>query len=300
MKKFIWILLGSLVVSSFSHLFFLQEWVNGGYMAGANDGLNQMLPFKQLIYENYTSGNFFYSFQFGFGGGIFGQLGYYFSTNLFFLLTIAVVFLLELMHIIDSPDVLFWAQLTVFTSIIRMSAVILITTYVFRYFSIRTFPAFVGATLYGASVIYFRHVIYWEFYADAFLLIPLLVFGVEKIIREQKPLWFVFALAVTLFNNFYFSYISLLFIGIYILARWIIPLGKQETGKLQQVKLYLFSGGLGFGIASIAFIPTVYAYLNNYRPAFNQERPLLDLSDNLLLDSRTFLLAGVVVVFLFM
>ncbi|MGI8316285.1 YfhO family protein [Halobacillus mangrovi] len=300
MKKFLWILLGSLLAASLSHLFFLQEWADGGYMAGPNDGLNQMLPFKQLIYENYTSGNFFYSFEFGFGGGIYGQLGYYFSTNLFFLLTIVVVFLLELMHIIDAPDVLFWAQLTVFTSTLRMATVIVITTYVFRYFSIRALPAFVGAALYGSSVIYFRHVIYWEFFADAFLFIPILVLGVEKIIREQKPGWFLFGVAATLFNNFYFSYISLLFIGIYLLVRWLIPLEKHETGKLKQVKLFLISGGLGFGIGSLAFIPTVYAYLNNYRPSFNQERPLLDLSDNILLDSRTFLLAGVVVIFLFL
>ncbi|MYL54136.1 YfhO family protein [Pontibacillus yanchengensis] len=298
-RKLLSLLFFSLVIATLSHLFFLQQWMEGSYMAGPNDGLNQMLPFKQLIYENYTSGNFFYSLEFGFGGGFFGQLGYYFSTNLFFILTIIVVYLLEVLHIIDSPDVLFWAQATIFTSIIRMSLVIIATTMVFRYFSIRTIPAFIGASLYGASVIYFRHVTYWEFFADAFLFVPLLVFGIEKIIREQKPGWFIIAIAAIIFNNFYFAFINLLFVGIYILIRWFIPLQKKETSKLQQIKQFGISGLLGFGIGSIAFVPTIYAYFQNYRPAFNQERPPIDFSDNMLLDSRTFLLSTVVVLFLF-
>lgn len=300
MKRFLILFIGSFLIASLSHFFFLKEWVEGTYMTGPNDGLNQMLPFKQLIYENYTSGNFFYSFQFGFGGDFFGQLGYYFSTNVFFLLTIGVVYILELLHLIPAPDVLFWAQIKVFTSIIRMSVVILITTYVFRYFSIHTVPAFIGACLYGSSAIYFRHVTYWEFFADAFLFLPILIFGVEKIIREKKSGPMVGAFALTLFNNFYFAYILLLFVAIYLLVRWMIPLCKQETSKWVQFKMFSISGLLGFGIASIGFIPAVYAYLHNYRPAFNQNRPLVDLSDNLLLDSRTFLLSGIIIAFLFL
>lgn len=299
MKKFIVLTLVSLIVSILSHLFFLNEWLEGTYMAGPNDGLNQMLAFKQLIYENYTSGNPFYSFQLGLGGGIYGQLGYYYSTNLYFLVTIGAVYLLELLHIIETPNVLFWAQLIVFSSIVRMTIVTLLTTYVFRYFSLQTVPALVGAALYGSSAIYFRHVVYWEFFADAFLFVPLLIFGVEKIIREQKPSWFVFAVSLTLFNNFYFAYITLLFIGMYILIRWLIPQSDFETNKAKQSKLFILSGGLGFGIASIGFIPSVYAYLHNYRPSFNQERPNFDLSDNMLLDSRTFLLSGMVILFIF-
>ncbi len=302
MSKRSWIALvsGSLMVSVLSHLFFLYKWGEGSFMTGPNDGLNQMLPFKQFIYENYTSGNLFYSLQFGFGGDFYGQLGYYFSTNLFFIMTIIVVFLLELLHIIEQPDVLFWAQAIVFTSIIRMTLVITLTTLVFKYFSFRSMPAFVGASLYGSSVIYFRHATYWEFFADAFLFIPLLVLGVEKIIREGKPAWFVFVVAATIFNNFYFAYINFIFIGIYILFRWMIPLNENESHKLKQVKLFATSGVLGFGISSIAFIPTIYAYFQNYRPSFNQEIPLFDLSDNILLNSYTFLLSTIVVLFLFM
>ena len=152
-----------------------------------------------------------------------------------------------------------------------MTLVILLTTYVFRYMSLRTIPSFIGAALYGASVIYFRHVSYWEFFADAFLFVPLLILGIEKIIREQKPGWFIFAIAATMFNNFYFAYISFIFAGIYILVRWLISLQKEETGKLQQLKLYVMSVVLGMGAASISFVPTLYAYFHNYRPAFNQE-----------------------------
>src|SRR5690625_1398209 len=72
----------SFIIAILSHLFFLVEWFDGRYMLGMNDGLSQMLPFKQLLYDSYTSGDLFYSNKFGLGGGTYSQLSYYFSTSI--------------------------------------------------------------------------------------------------------------------------------------------------------------------------------------------------------------------------
>ncbi|WKA54279.1 YfhO family protein [Planococcus shixiaomingii] len=282
-----------------SHAVFLYQWTQDHYMIGINDGLAQMMPFKHLLYEQYTNGEFFYSFSFGLGAGIYSGLSYYFSTSTVFWLSAAIVFLLEKIRLIGSPDVLFWANAAVFISVLRLSVVLFITTRLFMYMNIPRRYAFIGASFYGVSGMFFRHTAYWEFFADAFLWLPLLILGVEKIFRESKPGWFLFAVAISLINNFYFSYINFLLAGIYILVRLFIPLAAQEIEKKKAFLLFLFSGIIGFGISAVAFIPAVYAYLNNHRPPFSQDIPWFDFTDDILYTSRIVVIPAIFVVLLF-
>ncbi|UOQ93635.1 YfhO family protein [Halobacillus shinanisalinarum] len=289
----------SLVLAILAHLFFLKEWTQDRYMVGPNDGLQQMVTFKKLLYEQYTTGNFFYSYQYGLGGGTYSQLAFYFSTAFVFIITTAVVFLLESLHLIGTPDIIFWAQAAVIISVCRLTMIILMTTLVFRYMKSDWLPAFAGASVYGLSVIYFRHVTYWEFFADAMLWVPLLVLGVEKIIREERSGLFIVAVAITLFNNFYFAYINLIFIGIYIGFRWMIRLQTNEISRWNQLKLYAGSGLIGFGISAVAFIPAVYGYFHNHRPPYPFSIKIVDFPYNILFTSPYVLVPAIFLLFLF-
>ncbi len=291
--------ISSLVLAILAHLFFLKEWTQEQYMVGPNDGLQQMMTFKKLLYEQYTSGNLFYSYQFGLGGGTYSQLAFYFATAFVFIITTGIVFILESLNIVGTPDTLFWAQAAVFISICRMTLIIAVTTLVFRYMKIQWLPAFVGASIYGLSVIYFRHVIYWEFFADAMLWVPLLVFGVEKVIREARCGWLIAAIAITLFNNFYFAYVNLIFVAIYVVFRMMIHLETDETPRGKQCKLYIISGLLGFGISSVAFIPAVYGYLHNYRPAYPLPIEAIDFPYNIIYSSPYVMVSAIFLLVLF-
>ena len=255
-------------------------------MIGIDDGASQMMPFKKLLYEQYSHGEFFYSFDFGIGSGTYSELSYYFSTSIVFLVTAATVFVLESIRVIESTDVLFWANAAVFISIARLAFVLFITTRLFRYMGISMLAAYTGAAFYGLSVMYFRHTVYWEFFADAYLWLPLLILGVEKVFREHKPGWFLLAVSISLIDNFYFAYINFLLAAIYILARLFLPLAAQEISKWRAIGTFLSYGILGFGISAISFVPAVYAYLNNHRPAFQEEIEWVDLTDNVLFTSR--------------
>src|SRR5690606_31839656 len=169
--KFYLICLG---LAFLAHGVFLYQWTRQHYMIGINDGGSQMLPFKHLLYNQYTNGEFFYSFDFGLGAGTFSELSYYFSTSIVFLISVAIVFILKTINIIQTTDVLFWANAAVFISIIRLAVVLFITTRFFMYMKISKYAALLGASLYGISGMYFRHVTYWEFFADAFLWLPIL------------------------------------------------------------------------------------------------------------------------------
>ncbi|KAB2332144.1 YfhO family protein [Cytobacillus depressus] len=290
----------SLTIAWMSHLFFITEWFDGRYMTGINDGLSQMLPFKQLLYDQYKSGEFFYSPNFGLGGSTYTLLGYYFSMSIVFMVTAFVTFLLESAQVIDEPDLYYWADLILVISVIRLTIIIMLTTFYFRYMQFSKVPAFTGAVVYGTSIIYFRHVTYWEFFADAMIWLPLLLIGVEKIIRERKAGWFILAVSISLFDNFYFSYVDFLLAGFYILFRWMIRLRDIETSKWTQIKLYLLSGLSGIGISAVSFVPSVHGYLNNYRPPYEDPVPVFDFVDNLLLNGRIVYLPAFVLLSLFL
>lgn len=273
------------LLSLAAHAIYLVEWSENRFMVGPNDGLSQMLPFKTLLYEQYTSGEFFYSPFFGLGSGTYSWLAYYFSTSIVYIITVSFFFILVLLKIIGQPDILFWAHAAVFINIVRLTAVLLITFLVFRYMKFKPVPAFLGASIYGLSSMYFRHAVYWEFFADAYLWLPLLIFGAEKIFREKRPGWFLLAVAISMIDNFYFAYVNFLLAGIYILFRLFIPLEQNETKKSSVIILFLISGAIGAGISAVSFIPSVYAFLNNHRPAYVHEIEWWALHDNILFTS---------------
>ncbi|MEY8749960.1 YfhO family protein [Alkalicoccobacillus gibsonii] len=299
-KSTVWLLIfGSLAFAILAHFFFLKELSNGRFMVGPNDGLSQMVPFKHFLYQNYTNGEWFYSHDFGLGSGTFGQLAYYFSTNMVFLATVFFVWLMETLSFISSPDLLFWAQSSVIVSVFRMTIIILLSTAAFRTFKLGYLPAFAGALLYASSVMYYRHAAFWEFFADAYLWIPLLVIGMEKIIREKQPFWFILGLSLALFNNFYFAYMSCLFVAIYVLLRWFIRSSDDLATIREQVKYYIPSILISFAIGAISFVPAVYGFLNNYRPPFEDPIDWFSLHDNIFYTSRTLILPALFLLFVF-
>lgn len=288
-----------LLLSACAHAVFLRELLNDRFMAGPNDGLSQMLPFKKLLYDQYTSGEFFYSSLFGLGGDTYSGLAYYFSTSFVFLLTVTAVFLLESTEIIGPPDILFWAHAAVFINIVRLAAVLFLGNALFRYMKFGPLPAFLGACVYAFSNIYFRHATYWEFFADAYLWLLLLIFGVEKILREKQSGWFMLAVAVSMIDNFYFAYVNFLLVGIYIAFRLLLPLEENETPKGTAISKFLISGSLGAGISAVSFIPAVYAYLNNHRPPYTHDIPWFGFIDNILFTSSFAVLPAFFVLLVF-
>ncbi|RNF40834.1 YfhO family protein [Planococcus salinus] len=288
-----------LLISMMAHGVYLLEWTRNGFMVGINDGLSQMMPFKSLLYDQYTEGEFFYAPNFGLGRDTFSGLAYYFSTSIVFLLTVGFVFLLEVIGIVNNPDILFWAHAAVWISITRLAAVLAIAYAVFRYMDLPRLSAFLGAAVYGLSGIYFRHVVFWEFFADACLWLPLLVLGVEKLFREHRAGWLVFAVAISMFDNFYFAYVNFLLISIYFLFRLFMPLTVNETKKSKVLLKAAWAAFIGAGISAVSFIPAVHAFVNNHRPPYRQEIEWFNVIDNVLYTSSFIVFPAIFVLLVF-
>ncbi|MFJ5966012.1 YfhO family protein [Bacillus sp. NPDC093026] len=295
-----WMIIGiCLILAILGHSFFLYEYANGRFMTGDGDGISQMLPFKKLLYDEYVKGNFFYSYQFGLGGGTYTQLGYYFTTSTVFMITVLVVWFMNALHIIQSTDIHFWANAVIWLSVIKLTLILFIAYRVLRSIVQNQTGALTGAGIYGLSITYFRHQTFWEFFTDSMMWFPLLVLGVERIFKTGRPAWFIVACSLMLINNFYFAYIHFIFLAIYLVFRYLIKLRSEERGW-KVIWTLAFSTLLSFGISAAFFIPSVYGFLNNLRPPYDQAIPWFELHDHLIFTSRVYLLPVVFLICLFL
>lgn len=286
----------ALLVSIVGHAFLILYQTNGGYIVGPNDGLSQMAPFKHFLYESYQAGHFTYAKDFGFGGGLITQLAYYFSTSIVYWLTVLPVWGLDALGVV-TPSLETWLHLTLLVSIVRLAVVIWLATLAYELFHVKRGHAFVGAIVYGMSVMYIRHVAYWEFFADAFLWVPLLVISLERIIRRGHADLFIVVSTLMLINNFYFAYINLVFVLVYVLFRQWVTFPEDTTSTARRWMLYIGSGALSLLMSSFAFVPAVYGFLQNERPSFEQTIDWIQF-DNILYDSRLLILPALGVFFL--
>lgn len=290
------LLIGSmLLISILAHSFYIWQLHDGLIMKGLKDGLSQMVPFKQLIYENYSKGNFFYSEHFGIGGGIFSQLAYYYSTNIFFLLVAVPVFIVE--SITEyQVNLHTWIQLVLPMSILKQTAILLVAYSYFKTMSLSKKASYVGAVIYALSPFFFRHEAFWDNLTDVMFWLVLLLIGIEKIIRKQSSTTFIVAIALIFINNFYLAYVNLLIGLFYIILRWFMHCTQEEQSIRNQSRNYVIDGLLGFGMGSFAFVPAAMGFLHNVRPPYRDAIPWFEIRDDIVSNPRILWLPVFIVV----
>ncbi len=285
------LILIALLLAVIGHGYFLtNQLVENQYMMSPADQFTQMIIFKDLLYEEFSQGNFFYSFFLNGGSNLLSRLSYYYSTSLMFYITALFTYVLELFNVIQSPSMVYWASMTVFISIFRSVLILLGATKYIDLFIKNEKVALLGATFYAFSSIYFRHVALWEFFGDAMIWLPIILYGVERIIRQGEGKFFTSGVALTLFNNGYFAFANLLFAFVYIVLRFLFKLSQEETNWLAQVKNYAIYGLLGLGLSLPGFIPFVKGFFNTSRLSPEFSIPAFELLDfelgNLLLNDQ--------------
>ena len=285
------IILISITLAVIGHAYFLKnQFLNNQFMMGPYDQFSQMTIFKDLLYDEFSQGNFFYSFNFNGGANIFTRLSYYYSTSIIFYITALFTFALEQLNVLTSTGIVYWASIGVFISIFRSAIILFVTTKYIEIFNINRWLSLLGATFYAFSSIYFRHVALWEFFGDAMIWLPIILLGVEYIIRDNDGKLFTVGVALTMFNNGYFAFANLLFTLIYIILRLIFKLSKDENKIVDQIKNYLIYGLIGTGISLPGFIPFVLGFISTSRLSPEFTYSFMDFTDmnlgNLLLNDR--------------
>lgn len=121
------------------------------------------------------------------------------------------------------------------------------------------------STMYALSgyVIAFGHNTMWM---DALMLLPLVILGVEKIVKYQKPALFIVTLTLTLLSTFYIGYMVCIFVLIYFFYYYFSNSGEYKNNyygeKLHFLRSFLRMGiaaGLSLAMAMVILLPTYYS-----------------------------------------
>lgn len=109
----------------------------------------------------------------------------------------------------------------------------------------------------------FRH----PFFTTAAVMLPLILYGVEKCIRENQLALFLGSIALSCVMNFYFAYINTILMAIYVLVRLCCSREMAWKHRIRSVMKLVGTYILAIGISGFSFIPAVIAFLSNSRGA---------------------------------
>lgn len=272
----------AIFVSIIGHAYFIKNFIlNDQIMGTTGDQFHQMIIFKDYLYRQFSTGNFFYDFSYMGGENIFTSLSYYFSTAVSFYIECLITSILSFFKLIQDVDLVYWGNMVLFASIVRVSVIIIITTKMLQYFNVKKYIALFSALFYAISPIYFHQTSLWEIFSDGFIWPPLLIWGVEKIIRERNGVLFSIGVALAIATNGYVAYMNFIMIGAYILLRLLFKLNEEEHFWVEQIKDYLFYGIIGIFIGLPGFIPFVLGFFKTGRGSGEFIAPLYSFDPNL-------------------
>lgn len=137
----------------------------------------------------------------------------------------------------------------------------------------------IGAVAYAFCGFQATNILFF-FFHDIVALFPLLLIGMERILRGKGYLLFSFAVFINCLANYYFFVGECLFLVIYYCFRF----RRSRISFLKGFIITLLAGTLGVGMACILFLPSALYILGNPRAGGK-----LSLEKNLLPDLKTFL-----------
>lgn len=265
-----------IILAILGHGYVLYRYFKDGVVfTGPNDGMEQMLPIQMYLYEHWTSGSFFYATDLGLGGDMFMDLAYYFSTNILFIANVIVIWIISFIFDLNTERITFWTQNAIVLSIIK-SFLIMIATYIFsKKIGLNRHASIIAAFLFAVSPIYFRFTVFWPFFSDVFILLPLLLYSIEKFLKEKKIGIFIIVVTITFINNFYFAYYQLLIGLIYFFYRLIFVHKYDIIPRIQQLKIFVIASFLALGNSIFIFFHSARGFIGNNRANYNGEIPLL-------------------------
>lgn len=211
-------------------------------------------------------GSFFYSFAKGLGGNMMSTVGYYLASPL------------NIIFVFASKT-----NISLFMFILLLIKLGLCGLFMYLYlshkFNTKSYSLLAFSSMYalmGYNVSYYFN----NMWLDVIYLLPLVLMGLDKIIKKESPALYCISLATSIFSNFYIAYMMAIFICLYFVYEVIrIYSFKKDFKDIKTitVRFILFSFLAG-GISSILLIPAVINLSQIMR--FPVDKSLLNVSFN--------------------
>ena len=193
-----------------------------------------------------------WNFTIGYGGDVLTTFNYYVIGDPLNLLSVAV-------------PTKYTEFLYAFLVLVRMYLAGFFFMYYTRERGVRGNGRVVGAIIYVFCVYAIHSGVRHPFFILPMIFLPLILAGLEKILKGKKPYLFIVSIAVCVISNFYFFYMVAIVTVVYALVR-VIYLYRNDKPKIFTTLLKLLGFSLvGVLMASILFIPTVIIFIQDSR-----------------------------------
>ncbi|WP_274311799.1 YfhO family protein [Staphylococcus hyicus] len=274
------IILMAIGVAAVVYIPVIYRFVTDGFIySGNGDGFKQMMPFQRFLYDRFTHFSSLYDISLGLGGDYYMDLAYYYSTSVVMYLNFIFIAIGQWLFHINPTEMSFWPANQIFTGFFKCMMTFIVTYGLFREFHLRGKYRFIGAFLYSASSVLYYFNFTWSFFGDILIFLPLSIWGIERFLKQRKIGLFIFAISLTLYSNFYFSYYETIALTTYLTYRIIFQHPNDVLSRWQKIYLLVPATLLSFCIASFGFVSGVRSFLNNDR-SLNQINisPIIDFS----------------------
>ena len=212
------------------------------------DMYHQYCPFFMEMQDKLANGgSFLYSWNLGLGSDFIGLYAYYLASPLNWLLLLCPKGL-----VIEFMTVTIWIKIAL--------AGLFFFWYLKEHFNLvgkngkyntnTALPALIFSTAYAFSgfVATYSWNIMWM---DSIALAPLIILGLELLVKKNKPALYYVSLAVSILSNFYISLIICIFLVLY----FIILFFEQKKGKFMVCVRFAWYSLLAGGTGAILLLP---------------------------------------------
>lgn len=107
------------------------------------------------------------------------------------------------------------------------------------------------------------------YFLNPMIYLPLLLIGLEEVLRRKKPYLLIGMVFISAISNFYFFFMLTVISFFYVTVRYLVTFARSDKHKLLgYVIMGLRTGSyylLGMLMAAVIFLPVIYAFLQNGR-----------------------------------
>lgn len=124
----------------------------------------------------------------------------------------------------------------------------------------------VGALVYSFCTYSMYAGVRHPYFTNPMIYLPLLLLGVDKVRKENKPLTLISMVAISAMSNFYFFYMLVFFVIFYVAIVSFVPWNKGEfKDNLKTIFNIAKYSVLGTVISAVLFLPVVVLFLSDPR-----------------------------------
>ena len=205
------------------------------------DMWHQYCPFYTELLNKLQSGeSLMYSFHVGMGSDFISLIAYYLASPVNVLLLIwPKGYIIEFMSITIALRIAFCG----FTFAYYLKRHFAVNHFIISFFGLAyAFCGFIAAYSYN---------IMW---LDCVMLAPLIVLGLEQLVKEKKGGLYYGTLAFSIFSNYYISIIICIFLLLYFLILWV----EQKGDRIKTALRFAWYSLLAGGTAAVLLIPEIH------------------------------------------